>query len=47
MIITAIGVLRAIKDLGLKIPKDISVISIDDIDVAQCCPPRSLQYKYL
>lgn len=37
--ITAIGALRAIKDRGLKIPKDISVISIDDIDTAQYLSP--------
>ena len=37
--ITAIGAIRAIKDLGLKIPKDISVISIDDIDIAQYLSP--------
>lgn len=37
--ITAIGAIRAIKDLGLKIPKDISVISIDDIDTARYLSP--------
>ena len=37
--ITAIGAIRAIKDHGLKIPKDISVISIDDIDTAQYLSP--------
>ncbi len=37
--ITAIGAIRAIKDLGLKIPKDISIISIDDIDTAQYLSP--------
>lgn len=37
--ITAIGAMRAIKDHGLKIPKDISVISIDDIDTAQYLSP--------
>ncbi|MDO5135236.1 MAG: LacI family DNA-binding transcriptional regulator [Eubacteriales bacterium] len=37
--ITAIGALRAVKDFGLKIPKDISVISIDDIDTAQYLSP--------
>ena len=31
--------IRAIKDHGLKIPKDISVISIDDIDTAQYLSP--------
>ena len=37
--ITAIGAIRAIKDRKLKIPKDISVISIDDIDMAQYLSP--------
>ena len=37
--ITAIGALRAIKDFGLEVPKDISVISIDDIDTAQYLSP--------
>lgn len=37
--ITAIGVIRAIKDMNLRIPKDISVISIDDIDTAQYLSP--------
>lgn len=36
---TAIGAIRAIKDRGLKIPQDISVISIDDIDAAQYLSP--------
>lgn len=37
--ITAIGAIRAIKDLGLEVPKDISIISIDDIDTAQYLSP--------
>ena len=37
--ITAIGAMRGIKDHGLKIPRDISVISIDDIDTAQYLSP--------
>lgn len=37
--LTAIGVMRAIQEEGLKIPKDISVISIDDIDMAQYLSP--------
>lgn len=37
--ITAIGAIRGIKDHGLKIPKDISLISIDDIDTAQYLSP--------
>ena len=37
--VTAIGAMRAIRDRGLKIPRDISVISIDDIDTAQYLSP--------
>lgn len=37
--VTAIGAMRAIRDKGLRIPKDISVISIDDIDTAQYLSP--------
>lgn len=37
--LTAIGVMRAIQEEGLKIPEDISVISIDDIDMAQYLSP--------
>lgn len=36
---TAIGAMRAIKEHGLSIPEDISVISIDDIDTAQYLTP--------
>ncbi len=36
---TAIGAMRAIRDCGLKIPRDISVIGIDDIDTAQYLSP--------
>ena len=36
---TAIGAIRAVKDLGLRIPQDISIISIDDIDTAQYLSP--------
>ncbi len=35
----AFGVLRAIKDRGLKIPEDISVIGFDDIDFAAMTDP--------
>ena len=31
--------MRAVRDKGLKIPNDISVISIDDIDTAQYLSP--------
>lgn len=37
--LTAIGVMRALQEAGLKIPRDISVISIDDIDMAQYLSP--------
>lgn len=36
---TAIGAIRAIKDRGLAVPQDISVISIDNIDTAQYLSP--------
>ena len=36
---TAIGAMRAIKEAGLVIPDDLSVISIDDIDTAQYLSP--------
>lgn len=37
--LTAIGVMCAIQEEGLRIPADISVISIDDIDMAQYLSP--------
>jgi len=37
--ITAIGALKAIQDCNFKVPDDISVISIDDIDIAQYVSP--------
>lgn len=37
--ITAIGALKAIKEKGLRVPDDISIISIDDIDMAQYVSP--------
>lgn len=37
--ITAIGVMRAIKEHGLSIPEDVSLISIDDIETAQYLTP--------
>lgn len=33
--LTAIGAMRALRELDIKIPKDMSVIGIDDIDMAQ------------
>ena len=37
--ITAIGALKAIQDCNYKIPEDISVISMDDIDISQYVTP--------
>lgn len=37
--ITAIGAMKAIQEHGLSIPRDISIISIDDIDMAQYLSP--------
>jgi LacI family transcriptional regulator/LacI family repressor for deo operon, udp, cdd, tsx, nupC, and nupG len=37
--ITAIGALKAIQDYNYKIPEDISVISMDDIDISQYVSP--------
>ncbi len=35
----AIGAIRAIKEFGLSVPEDISVVSCDDISFAQYCTP--------
>jgi DNA-binding LacI/PurR family transcriptional regulator len=37
--ITAIGAMKALKEAGKRIPEDISIISIDDIDTAQYVSP--------
>jgi len=37
--VTAIGAMRAIQEIGCRIPEDISIISIDDIDTAQYLSP--------
>ena len=37
--ITAIGVMKALQEHGLKIPSDVSIISIDDIDLVQYITP--------
>lgn len=37
--ITAIGAMRAFQERGVRIPKDISLVSIDDIDTAQYLSP--------
>jgi DNA-binding LacI/PurR family transcriptional regulator len=35
----AIGAMRAIKDLGLEVPRDVSVVGFDDIDLSQHVDP--------
>ena len=42
--VTAIGAMKAISEAGLQIPDDISVISIDDIDMAQYFSPMLTTY---
>ncbi|UQF23164.1 LacI family transcriptional regulator [Vagococcus lutrae] len=37
--LTALGAIKAIREQGLKIPEDISIISIDDIEMAQFSSP--------
>lgn len=37
--LTAIGVIHALQEAGLRVPADVSVISIDDIDMAQYLSP--------
>lgn len=36
---TSIGVMKAVQEAGLRIPKDVSLISIDDIDMVQYITP--------
>ncbi|MEG1932202.1 MAG: substrate-binding domain-containing protein, partial [Pygmaiobacter sp.] len=38
--IMAIGAIRAIRDHGLLVPRDISVIGFDGIELAQYCDPK-------
>ncbi len=37
--LTAIGAMRALQESGLRIPEDVSIIGIDDIDMAQYLSP--------
>jgi DNA-binding LacI/PurR family transcriptional regulator len=37
---SAIGAIRAIEDVGLKVPSDISVMGVDDIELAEFISPR-------
>jgi LacI family transcriptional regulator len=39
-ILTALGALRAIEDLGLRIPEDVAVIGFDDFELAHVLRPR-------
>ena len=38
--VIALGAMRAICDLGLRIPDDISIVGYDGIDTANFCIPR-------
>ena len=38
--VMAIGAIRAIKDRGLRVPEDISVIGFDGIDIGKYTAPR-------
>ncbi|MPV50264.1 LacI family DNA-binding transcriptional regulator [Pseudactinotalea sp. HY160] len=35
----AFGVIRALHELGLRVPEDVSVVGVDDIDLAAYCSP--------
>lgn len=45
--ITAIGVIKAIREMGLGIPEDISVVGFDDIDAAAYMEPALTTVKVL
>ena len=36
----AIGTMRALKDIGIKVPEDISIVGIDDLEISSICEPR-------
>ena len=38
--VTALGAIRAIKDAGLRVPEDISVIGFDGIEIGQFMVPK-------
>lgn len=38
--VTAIGTMRALREMNLRVPQDISVIGIDDIEMAQYLPTK-------
>lgn len=38
--VVAIGVIRAIRDLGLRVPEDISVVGYDGVPISRYCDPR-------
>jgi DNA-binding LacI/PurR family transcriptional regulator len=35
----AVGVLRAVHEAGLRVPEDVSVAGLDDIDICNCVQP--------
>ncbi|KKO53485.1 hypothetical protein XI25_12910 [Paenibacillus sp. DMB20] len=43
----AIGALRALDEFGLRVPEDIAIVSIDDIDIAQYVKPPLTTVKAL
>ena len=38
--VTAMGAIRALRDLGLRVPEDVSVVGYDGIPMARYCVPR-------
>ena len=43
----AIGALRAIKNKGLRVPEDISIIGYDDSEIAKVAIPELTSIQYL